>query len=131
MALTQTLIQQSGDERPLVLHTLPVAKEKANGGEGQGSDSKGGGVATAGKEKGERMHPSMATIPRLVSVVEIIKREYLKTVDPKLPEAGLLSGLHQYNEVGSLEEEGLMDAAEDAEEARVETVARALQGKDQ
>ncbi|KAF9243567.1 hypothetical protein BU15DRAFT_43079 [Melanogaster broomeanus] len=37
-----------------------------------------------------------STIPRLVSVVEIIKREYLKGVDIT---AGNLSGLHQYNQL--------------------------------
>ncbi|KAF9223585.1 hypothetical protein BS17DRAFT_733178, partial [Gyrodon lividus] len=35
-----------------------------------------------------------STIPRMVSVVEIIKREYLKGLDVS---AGNLSGLHQYN----------------------------------
>ena len=77
------------------------------------------------------MHPSMSTIPRLVSVVEIIKREYLKTADAKLAEAGLVSGLHQYNEITSLEAEGLVTAAEDEEQGRLEAVARALQGKNQ
>ena len=77
------------------------------------------------------MHASMATIPRLVSVVEIIKREYLKTLDATLAGAGLLSGLHQYNEITSLEAEGLVTAAEDEEQGRLEAVARALQGKNQ
>ncbi|KAN0093107.1 hypothetical protein V8E55_003891 [Tylopilus felleus] len=39
---------------------------------------------------------STSTIPRLVSVVEIIKREYLKSRDVS---AGDASGLHQYNQL--------------------------------
>ncbi|KIK94217.1 hypothetical protein PAXRUDRAFT_143359 [Paxillus rubicundulus Ve08.2h10] len=49
-----------------------------------------------------------STIPRLVSVVEIIKREYLKGLDIS---AGNLSGLHQYNQLlfDQLEESSLED----------------------
>ena len=50
------------------------------------------------------MAPSTTLIPRLVSVVEIIKREYVKKLDPALAEKGCLAGLHQYNEVGALED---------------------------
>lgn len=39
---------------------------------------------------------STSTIPRLVSVVEIIKREYLKGRDVS---TGDVSGLHQYNQL--------------------------------
>ena len=77
------------------------------------------------------MDPSMTTIPRLVSVVEIIKREYMKAMDAGLAEGGVLNGLHQYNEIGSLEEEGLLGGAEGAEEQRQEAIARALQGRKQ
>ncbi len=101
-----------------MLHTLPASKGKARA-------SVQDAVAEEKSSKG--LHPSMATIPRLVSVVEIIKREYLKTMDPALAEAGSLSGLHQYNEVGDLADAG----AENAEEDRLESLARALQGRHQ
>ncbi|OJA15714.1 hypothetical protein AZE42_09961 [Rhizopogon vesiculosus] len=39
---------------------------------------------------------TQSTIPRLISVVEILKREYLKTLDVS---SGQLTGLHQYNEL--------------------------------
>ncbi|TFK86710.1 hypothetical protein K466DRAFT_587010 [Polyporus arcularius HHB13444] len=107
---------QKHEDRPLVLHTLPASKGKARA-------SVQDAVAEEKTSKG--LHPSMATIPRLVSVVEIIKREYLKTMDPALAEAGSLSGLHQYNEVGDLADAG----AENAEEGRLESLARALQGR--
>ncbi|KAI0364753.1 hypothetical protein BV20DRAFT_974047 [Pilatotrama ljubarskyi] len=80
-------------------------------------------------KKREGLHPSMATIPRLVSVVEIIKREYLKTLDPGLAEGGSLSGLHQYNEVGDLAEAGYIEGTGDEEQARLESLALALQGR--
>ncbi|KAG1877711.1 hypothetical protein DFJ58DRAFT_3993 [Suillus subalutaceus] len=65
---------------------------------------------------------AQSTIPRLISVVEILKREYLKTLDV-LP--GQLTGLHQYNEL-QWEQRGEI-AAEG--EDRVSTIARALEGK--
>ncbi|KAG1883513.1 hypothetical protein F4604DRAFT_1649431 [Suillus subluteus] len=39
---------------------------------------------------------AQSTIPRLISIVEIVKREYLKTLDVSV---GQLTGLHQYNEL--------------------------------
>ncbi|KAG2041876.1 hypothetical protein BDR03DRAFT_913737 [Suillus americanus] len=64
---------------------------------------------------------AQSTIPRLISVVEILKREYLK-LDVL---AGQLTGLHQYNEL-QWEQRGEI-AAEG--EDRVSTIARALEGK--
>ena len=45
-------------------------------------------------------HPSTSTVSRLISVVEIIKREYLKIL--KTTHSTKLHGLHQYNEIGTL-----------------------------
>lgn len=87
----------------------------------------------AAKPKSEKMHPSLALIPRLVSVVEIIKREYVKMLDPALAEKGTVSGLHQYNELGELSV-STADAGEDeddAEKERLENLATMLQGKKQ
>lgn len=64
-------------------------------------------------------------------MVEIIKREYLKTLDPALAEAGSLSGLHQYNEIGDLEEAGHVERMGDEEQERIEALALALQGRNQ
>ncbi|KAG2145226.1 hypothetical protein DEU56DRAFT_789536 [Suillus clintonianus] len=65
---------------------------------------------------------TQSTIPRLISVVEILKREYLKTLDVS---SGQLTGLHQYNELqwerrGEIPAEG---------EDRASSIARALEGK--
>ena len=47
-------------------------------------------------------HPSTNTVSRLISVVEIIKREYLKILETT--RSTRLHGLHQYNEIGTLED---------------------------
>ncbi len=118
-----------------MLHTLPAAKGKAPALPGEpGATEPAGEAAPAGGEKRgkwEGLHTSLATIPRLVTVVEIIKREYLKTLDPALAEAGSLSGLHQYNEIGDLEEAGYVERAGDEEQERIEALALALQGRNQ
>ncbi len=123
-----------------MLHTLPVAKGKApvpdgeseiqDGAPPQPSESENPDCGEKGV-KTNRMHTSMANIPRLVSVVEIIKREYLKTVDPALAQAGSISGLHQYNEIGDLEEQGLLEGTGDEEQDRIQSLAQALQGRNQ
>ena len=76
----------------------------------------------------------MALTPRLVSVVEIIKREYVKMLDPALAENGALKGLHQYNELGELdvhEDSPHTDGETDldrVERERKERLAEMLQG---
>ena len=45
---------------------------------------------------------SPATIPRLISVVEIVKREHLERL--KARRSSSLAGVHQYNEVGTLQD---------------------------
>ncbi|EIW57825.1 uncharacterized protein TRAVEDRAFT_126495 [Trametes versicolor FP-101664 SS1] len=124
---------QKYESKPLVLHTLPAAKGKAPAQSDQPAATEPATEAApaGGERKGkpEGLHTSLATIPRLVTVVEIIKREYLKTLDPALAEAGSLSGLHQYNEIGDLEEAGYVERAGDEEQERIEALALALQGR--
>ncbi|KAI9056818.1 hypothetical protein FKP32DRAFT_1762815 [Trametes sanguinea] len=126
------------EDRPLVLHTLPSNKgkapEKANANEGAGEESRSEGASAATatdkkQKKKEGLPSSMGTIPRLVSVVEIIKREYLKSLDAGLAEQGSLSGLHQYNEIGDVVEAGYAEGNGDGEQGRIESLAQALQGK--
>jgi len=45
---------------------------------------------------------STTTIPRLISVVEIVKREHLERL--KARRSSSLTGVHQYNEVGALQD---------------------------
>lgn len=65
---------------------------------------------------------STSTIARLISVVEIIKREYLKGRDVS---AGDVSGLHQYNQLLSERRDEIpVEAGEDRRDA----LALALDG---
>jgi len=66
---------------------------------------------------------TQSTIPRLISVVEILKREYLKTLDIS---SGKATGLHQYNEL-------LWKRGETANEGedRASAIERALEGTSQ
>ncbi len=70
--------------------------------------------------------PSVSNIPRLVSVVEIIKREYLKN----LPQSLLKSGLYQYNRIGSLEDVDTKQGSKKSpsEEERTQEILAALSG---
>ncbi|KAF9790273.1 hypothetical protein BJ322DRAFT_980114, partial [Thelephora terrestris] len=69
---------QENEDRSLTLHTFPPP--------GTPPDAK----------------VSTATIPRLITVVEIIKREHLERLKER--RSSSLVGVHQYNEVGALQD---------------------------
>lgn len=73
---------------------------------------------------------STLLVPRLVSVAEIIKREYLKKLDASLADgSGSLSGLYQYNELGEAVPSNDESEAVDSEEQRSLAISHALSGK--
>ncbi|KAJ7820971.1 hypothetical protein B0H14DRAFT_2832332 [Mycena olivaceomarginata] len=123
---------------PIVLHTLPAT---ANPPDPTPTPAPGDGTGRANSNpnpnpKPNANPPSLAhtasTVPRLISVVEIIKREYLKKLE--LEHSSTLLGLHQYNEIGTLEEELRApdpphDTA-DADAARSQAIVAALRGDD-
>ncbi|ETW82928.1 hypothetical protein HETIRDRAFT_316269 [Heterobasidion irregulare TC 32-1] len=78
---------EANEAKALVLHTLPITAQ-----------------ASATSKPGPTRNVSLptTTIPRLISVVEIIKREYLKMMNEKMWPG--MEGLHQYNEIGCLED---------------------------
>ncbi|KAL6307495.1 hypothetical protein BKA93DRAFT_815859 [Sparassis latifolia] len=119
---------QNNPDKPLTFHTLPAAK-KADSGRSAQAAATDGELSPSSDAKKERMPTSLSTIPRLISVVEIIKREYLKTLDLALADQGKLSGLHQYNQVGELQKAIATDAPGNPEEDRLNALALALQGK--
>ncbi|KAJ7596726.1 hypothetical protein C8J56DRAFT_1158767 [Mycena floridula] len=94
---------QKNENEPLVLHTLPGDK--------------------AQEVKPDSLSPTTTAIPRLVSVVEIIKREYIKSLELKF--STRLHGLHQYNEIGCLKE----DDTPPTEDAKAAALIVAMQGK--
>lgn len=127
-------------DRPLVLHTLPASNDaqkclaQLNAQDANAESNTSPSAQTPGTVDDKRMPVSTATIPRLISVAEIIKREWLKSLDTSLAESGNLVGLHQYNEIGDIEETLPKEPAEspqDEEDARQAEIARALLGKNQ
>jgi hypothetical protein len=112
----------------LTLHTLPHKPSNEKSGEGEAEAEAEEGEAEEGEGKKERNHSSgrlsnsTITVPRLISVVEIIKREYLKKLETN--RSSRLIGLYQYNEIGSLD-------VPKNEESDPATLALALEGKNQ
>jgi hypothetical protein len=100
---------QKNENDPLELHTItnPSVDAKTPGDEGSSS-----------------LAPSVSVVPRLISVVEIIKREYIKTLE--LKHSARLQGLHQYNYFGCLEEPNLHPQTD---EERTIALNLALEGK--
>lgn len=84
-------------------------------------------VVLAAKKR--KVAPSTSTVPRLVSVVEIIKREYLQAVIP----GPCATGLHQYTQLGYLEENDLVDGPHEHtdENERMSEITTALEGRNQ
>ncbi|KAJ3538229.1 hypothetical protein NMY22_g5248 [Coprinellus aureogranulatus] len=117
-----TRVQERPD-LPITFHTLPPTP----------STSKIP-PRDANNAQKQKLASSTGLVPRLVSVVEIVKREYMK--DLKEKRASRMKGLYQYNEVGILEEEqgGESDEDEEDESAnregrRAEKIIEALSGK--
>lgn len=113
---------QENEDRPLVFHTMP-AEPRPEPAEHSAAPK------PLAERKANKLHPSLALVPRLVSVVEIVKREYVKLLDPSLAEQGCLSGLHQYNEIVHLDVAASNAGPTDAEEQRLEALTHALQGR--
>ncbi|KAG6892861.1 hypothetical protein C0992_012180, partial [Termitomyces sp. T32_za158] len=100
------------EDRPIVFHTLP-ATPKSPTDEAQKSSS------TPPKRS-----KATTAVPRLLSVVEIVKREFIKSLAAK--RSPRLAGLHQYNEIGCLE-----NTEPAVEEDRTAEIRRALSGSNQ
>lgn len=123
---------EENEEKALVLHTLPAAnkggsvKIERTGVDADDNDE----TDIAMKDKKKGLSPSTITIPRLITVAEIIKREYLLAMDAKrLPD---LVGLYQYNEMGCIENGVENEADEETDEGaedRMKMLAEALAGK--
>jgi hypothetical protein len=120
----------------LVLHTLPVVakgKSKDNGrtevtaSDGNKPlDTPQSPKGTDAIDKEKSGHSTSTTaIPRLITVVEIIKREYLAAMNEK--RSPHLVGLFQYNEMGSLEDQ-VDNKKEEGEGDRVKMITEALAG---
>lgn len=125
------MVIQENEEKALVLHTLPAAVEKAGSEKNDRAGADAGdsnepqeapqqGIEAAGHEK-KGFSTSTSTIPRLISVVEIIKREYLVAMGAR--RSPDLVGLYQYNEMGSLENQVEHERTEGGDRAKMITEA--------
>ncbi|KDQ15847.1 hypothetical protein BOTBODRAFT_173518 [Botryobasidium botryosum FD-172 SS1] len=129
-----TFLQEKPGQ-PLVLHTLPAEKssvsEKTSGTDvvapitGHEQDD------APPPAKKQRLSPSTESIPRLVSVAEIIKREFSVIMAEKRKKSANNETveLHQWNEVGCLEDLQGSDKPAETEADRAEALLLALEGK--
>lgn len=85
-------------------------------------------------QKKQKLPTSATTIPKLIGIVEIIKREYGKWTlarqgsDGRPVEDCLRMGLHQYNELSTLESLGFAPEADGVDEG-APSLRNVLQGK--
>ncbi|KJA17963.1 hypothetical protein HYPSUDRAFT_45820 [Hypholoma sublateritium FD-334 SS-4] len=108
-------LETEDEDKAVVLHTLPI-------------------IPTVGEASITPKAASLATsaVPRLLSVVEILKREYISLLDAR--KSPRMIGLHQYNELGTLEALGVAIGTAPApgagdEEQRSLDIIQALSGK--
>lgn len=113
---------KENEDRPLVFHTMPAEPRPE-------PTEQPDPPKPPAERNANKLHPSLALVPRLVSVAEIVKREYVKLLDTSLAEQGCLSGLHQYNEIVHLDVAASQAGPTDAEEQRLEALTHALQGR--
>ncbi|KAG6815868.1 hypothetical protein H0H87_010658 [Tephrocybe sp. NHM501043] len=116
---------EANEDRPIVFHTLPaVPKPLAPATEDAAQPS-----VAANKPLAEfhisKMSKATTAVPRLLTVVEIVKREFMKSLEAK--RSPRLAGLHQYNEIGCLE--ALTPPVEAALEDRPADIQKALSGR--
>ncbi|KAL5485768.1 hypothetical protein ACEPAI_6809 [Sanghuangporus weigelae] len=124
--------------RPLVLHTLPSNPPLDIIGSSTSSvfvaDSLSHSAADPdktnvtkgnGESRDRAISSSVLNIPRLVSVVEIIKREYFR----ELASGSQSTGLYQYNHLGFIEECALDPGSQDDEGQRQKHIMTVLEGK--
>ena len=105
---------QKNEDKPIVFHTLPhgylVSSDKNKQSESIPEAEAEAENATSENNKKQRAStsqevstkPVTSTIPRLISVIEIVKREFLRNL--AVHHSPRLAGLHQYTEIGCLED---------------------------
>lgn len=133
---------------PLVFHTLPYGylapPDRKRERKEQPDTAQNADAEPPKKKPRQEGSPKNATtdVPRLISIVEIIKREFLRNL--AIHHSPRLAGLHQYTEIGCLEDlpkpEGASSApsraaeagaSDDALDQRAKDVVEALSGKNQ
>lgn len=107
--------EQENPDRPLVFHTLPP---KENQTADRAYDDNNDNIRRVDKKSA--IPRATHSITQLISVVEIIKRTYAawalaqKGADGRHAEPALRTGLHQYNELCTLESLGIVTKEDEA-----------------
>jgi len=86
------------EDQPLILHTLPPTEEAPSAAAAEQS----GNEVSKVRSRRSGSKTATDTIPRLITVAEIIKREHLERL--RVKKSPLTYGVHQYNEIGCLED---------------------------
>ncbi|KAJ3810364.1 hypothetical protein EV368DRAFT_81704 [Lentinula lateritia] len=109
---------EKNEKKAIVLHTLPKVHDNPEAPHAQQE-----------LQDASNASVTLITTPRLISVVEIIKREYLKDLEKR--RSTRLVGLHQYNEIGSIGSLGSDGGSVEREtdEQRAQRIAMTLEGK--
>lgn len=112
------MLQKKNDKKAIVLHTHPKVHDNPEAPDAQQN-----------LQDASNASVTLITTPRLISVVEIIKREYLKDLEKR--RSTRLVGLHQYNEIGSIENLGSTGGSvgRETDEQRAQRIAMTLEGK--
>ncbi|KAJ4476637.1 hypothetical protein J3R30DRAFT_3214602, partial [Lentinula aciculospora] len=107
---------EKNDKKPIIIHTRPKSQDELVASDAQQESKTAPNVSL-----------SLTTTPRLISVVEIIKREYLKDLEKR--RSTRLIGLHQYNEIGSLQDHSGSSFGKETDESRAQRIVTVLRGK--
>ncbi|KAG6837728.1 hypothetical protein H0H93_003530 [Arthromyces matolae] len=105
-------IFETDDNKPICFHTLPATNSSKTINTDQEASST------------PKLSKATTAVPRLLTVVEIVKREFLKSL--RLKSSPRLAGLHQYNEIGFLDAPDIPSIS--SEEDRTAEIRRALSG---
>lgn len=136
--LTSCFYLKTNPTRPLVLHTMPLGPPSTPIDDPQLRGLEAFAPKPQSRAKAEK---STTSVTKLISVVEIIKREFPKALRSHISDTSAddskettlspdLFSLHQYNEVGCLED---LDppTEEELPEERAERIIVLLGGKNQ
>ncbi|KAG6841612.1 hypothetical protein C0991_009037 [Blastosporella zonata] len=115
---------ETNEDRPIVFHTLPATPKPPVAVNDDAAQPSTDVDISSTNAHVYKLSKVTTAVPRLLSVVEIVKREFIKSLEAK--HSLRLAGLHQYNEIGCLE--ALAPVVEASAEDRAAEIRRALSG---
>ncbi|KAG6827930.1 hypothetical protein H0H92_009908 [Tricholoma furcatifolium] len=113
---------KTNEDRPLVFHTMPANPKPPTSADAASKEKETESTSASTS----KLSKATTTVPRLLTVVEIIKREFIKSLESQ--RSPRLAGLHQYNEICLFESLGPECEDAENEETRATEIRRALSG---